>query len=285
MKKQKLKLSMMILALVGLMLTSCQNEDVIADIDATQQIDLESTKTLAEIEQVTGESSAIIEETYLNEEFSVQSKSSSIERYLPDCVIVTVVLVQNIKTVTINFGDGCELRNGNFVSGKIILEYEKDREAATKTISYTYEDFYFNDKNITGGGSIFRERSNKNGNHQSTKTFDISLTWQDGSVASKKGEKIREWIEGSDTITWGDNIFLITGNGKFIKKNGVVISTEIIEPLRRELVCKFLVSGIVSLTKNNNTTTLNYGDGSCDDLAQISINGGEVKEIHLRGKK
>ena len=211
-----------------------------------------------------------------------ETKSHPItDRYLPDCVTITVVIVQNMKTVTLDFGDGCELRNGNFVSGKIIMIYERDPEAKSKMITYSFEDFYFNRKNVEGGGSIFRERSNENGNPQSTKTVDVTVTWSDGLFASKKGEKIREMIEGQDTHAWGDNVFLITGNWEFTRKNGTVLSAKVIEALRRELACKFLVSGILELNKNENNAVLSYGDGECDDLATVSINGGERREIHL----
>jgi len=281
MKRQKLKLSMIVLALFGLMLTGCQDEGIVIDTDASEEIDQKTAETEAEVDKASEGVSAIIEEAYLSEELPALTKSSPNDRYLPDCVTITIVIVQNMKTVTLDFGDGCELRNGNFVSGKIIFEYERDPEAATKMISYTFENFYFNRKNIAGGGSILRERSNENGNHQSTKTFDITVTWPDGSFASKVGVRVREWIEGQGTPAWGDNVFLITGNGTFTKKNGTVLSAEIVEPLRRELACKFLVSGIVNLTKNENKGVLNYGDGACDDLATISINGGEEREFHL----
>jgi hypothetical protein len=264
------------------MLTSCQDDAVVIDTNASEEIDLKTAETEAEIDKTSEGVSAIIEEVYLGEEHPELTKTHPItDRFLPDCVTITIVIVQNMKTVTIDFGEGCELRNGNFVSGKIILEYEKDPEAATKMISYSFEEFYFNRKNVAGGGSILRERSNENGNPQSTKTFDIKVTWPDGSFASKVGVKIREWIEGQSTPAWGDNVFLITGNGIFTKKNGTVLSAEVVEPLRRELACRFLVSGIVNLAKNENTAVLNYGDGTCDDLATISINGGERREFHL----
>jgi len=35
------------------------------------------------------------------------------------------------------------------------------------------------------------------------------------------------------------------------------------------------------LSKNLDTAILDYGDGECDDLATVSINGGERREIHL----
>ena len=214
------------------------------------------------------------------EEFPI-TKSNVTDRYLPDCVTITVVIVQNMKTVTLDFGEGCELRNGNFVSGKIIMTYERDPEAASKMITYSFEDFYFNRKNVEGGGSILRERSNENGNPQSTKTFDVTVTWPDGLFASKVGKKVREMIEGQSTSAWGDNVFLITGNWTFTRRNGIVLSAKIIKELRRELACKFLVSGTIELSKNLDTAILDYGDGECDDLATVSINGGERREIHL----
>lgn len=279
MKKQKLKLSIIALALIGLVFTSCSDNEAVIDDNLTSEVDLKTVEEEAEVDKISDETSAIIEEAYLTAE-SPESKSNVTDRYLPDCVTITIVLVQNMKTVTIDFGDGCELRNGNFVSGKIILEYEKDPGVSVMK-SFEFDGFTFNDKSVEGSGSILRERSNQNGNPQATRTGDVTVTWPDGTYANKNGTKVREMIEGQDTFAWGDNVFLITGNWKFTKKNGTVLSAEIIEPLRRELACKFLVSGIIDLNKNENNAVLNYGDGACDDLATVSINGGEEREIHL----
>ena len=280
MKRQKLTFGIIALALFGLVLTSCNESDTIQEELSTEEIDLKAAETEAEIDKVSAESSAIIEEAYLMEEFPI-TKSNVTDRYLPDCVTITVVIVQNMKTVTLDFGEGCELRNGNFVSGKIIMTYERDPEAASKMITYSFEGFYFNRKNVEGGGSILRDRSNENGNPQSTKTFDVTVTWPDGLFASKIGEKVREMIEGQSTTAWGDNVFLITGNWTFTRRNGNVLSAKIIKELRRELACKFLVSGTIELSKNLDTAILDYGDGECDDLATVSVNGGERREIHL----
>ena len=282
MKRQKSRIGIIAIVLLGLVFASCNNSDAIQEETTLEVIDTKTAEIQAEVDNISEGVSAIIEEVYLGEEIPNLTKTHPIrDRFLPDCVTITIVLTQNLKKVTIDFGEGCTLRNGNFVSGKILLEYEKNTNTATRMITYSFENFYFNRKNIVGGGSILRERSNSNGNHQSTKTFNIKVTWPDGLFASKVGVKIREWIEGQNTPAWGDNVFLITGHGVFTKKNGTVLSAEVIEPLRRELACRFLVSGVVNLTKNSNTAILNYGDGTCDDLATISINGGEEREIHL----
>ncbi len=274
-----MKLSIIALALIGLVFTSCTDSEAVIDDTTSSEVDLKAVEEEAEVDKISDETSAIIEEAFLMEEFPA-TKSSAIDRYLPDCVTITVVIVQNMKTVTIDFGDGCELRNGNFVSGKIILEYEKDPGVSVMK-SFEFDGFTFNDKSVEGSGSILRERSNENGNPQSTRTGDVTVTWPDGSFANKNGTKTREMIEGQGTPAWGDNVFLITGNWNFTKKDGTELSAEVLEPLRRELACKFLVSGIIDLNKNENNAVLNYGDGECDDLATVSINGGEEIEIHL----
>ncbi len=48
--------------------------------------------------------------------------------------------------------------------------------------------------------------------------------------------------------------------------------------------CKFLVSGVIEISKDNNMIKLDYGDGTCDDLAIVNINGTE-KEIHIRTRR
>ena len=280
MKRQKLNWSLLVVACIGLMFISCQDEDATMDIATSQSIDLKSTETEAALDEVSDESSAIIEEAYATVEFP-ETKSSISNRYLPDCVTITKVITQNIKEVTIDFGESCELRNGNTVSGKIILVYEKDPEAVTKTISFEFDGFIFNDKKVEGNGSILRERSNEKGNPQATRMGTVTVTWPDGSNANKNGTKIREWIEGYGTGAWGDNVFSITGNWMFTKKNGTILSAKIVEPLRRELACKFLVSGSVELAKNENSAVLNYGDGNCDSKATVNINGGGEREIDL----
>ena len=87
-------------------------------------------------------------------------------------------------------------------------------------------------------------------------------------------------IEGQGTTAWGDNVFLITGNWSFTKRNGTQLSATILEALRKELACKFIVSGSVELQRNGNSAVLDYGDGACDDLATVTI-GDVVREINL----
>ena len=59
--------------------------------------------------------------------------------------------------ITVDFGDSCKLNNGSVVSGKIVLTYAAFI-AGTRTINYTFENYFYNSNGVTGGGEIFRER-------------------------------------------------------------------------------------------------------------------------------
>jgi hypothetical protein len=43
----------------------------------------------------------------------------------------------------------------------------------------------------------------------------------------------------------------------------------------------FPVSGKLKLTKNSHTATIDYGNGDCDNLAMLSIDGGAASPIVL----
>jgi len=263
---------------IGLLLTSCQKSGTDVVSQETQQDQLATTaiETETEVDNVTDDVSVIVDQTYANEEYANKSATSIADRYLPECAVVTKVITDTTKDITIDFGDSCVLRNGNTVSGKILIHYEID-----KTVEVSFDNFYNNRRKIEGGFTILKERQNQNGNPQSTNTFNITVTWPDNSTAHKEGTKTRELIEGSDTFAWGDDVFEITGHWNFTRKDGTVHVATITTPLRRELSCRFIVSGVIALQKNDQAAVLDFGDGTCDDLALLTKNG-ETTEIHLR---
>ena len=222
------------------------------------------------------------EDVYATDEILSTSKSNYASDYLPDCVTITTVITSTTKEKTIDFGEGCELPNGNVLSGIIYLSYEKDMDAATKTLAMSLENFTFNGVAVEGSASIERMRSNANGNPQADAVASFNGTWPDGSTASFSGNRTREWIEGYGSGFWGDNVFLISGMGTYTGKLGNVFMKEIITPLRRELSCRFIVSGVLEISRNDATASLDFGDGSCDALGMLTYPNGETKEIFLR---
>jgi len=278
-----LNLKLLLFLVVGsFVFTSCNNSE---NIDLSEPISADETNIFVEADNISDEVNNVIDDFFVEESLGARSEDNNpTDISSLGCMTRTVVIEGTTKTVTLDFGDGCELPNGTVLSGKIILVHAVDTDVKSLTVTYTFENFYFNELNIEGENTVVRVRENENGNPQSTLTVNMKITWPDGEFASRRGTKVREWIEGYDTRTFGDNVFLITGNWTTTFKNGTILSATIIEPLRREMACRFIVSGVVELQKNNRNGSLNFGDGRCDNKAIFTNEEGEEFEVTLRGK-
>ena len=271
-----------VMLMATLLFVSCEKDESPEIIEEEQTFEVADLQASDESELISEEILNIGEDVYATDEIALTSKGDYRSDYLPDCVTITTVVTSTTREKTIDFGEGCELPNGNILSGIIYLSYEKDMELATKTLALSLENFTFNGVAVEGSASILRMRSNESGNPQSDANASFSGTWPDGSTASFTGNRTREWIEGFGTGFWGDNIFLISGKGTFTGKMGNVFVKETITPLRRELACRFIVSGVLQISRNDLTASLDFGDGSCDAKGILTYPDGETKEIFLR---
>ena len=267
--------------LAAALLFSCNKEESTPFVEQ-ETFEVAELRVSDESELISEEIMSIAEDVYMADEALTTSKFSYSSDFLPDCVTITTVITSTTKERTIDFGEGCELPNGNVLSGIIFLSYAKDMELATNTLSLSLENFTFNGVAIEGAASILRMRANENGNPQSDADASFSATWPNGDTASFTGERTREWIEGYGSGFWGDNVYLITGKGTFTGPMGNVFVKETVTPLRRELACRFIVSGVLNISRNDATASLDFGDGSCDAKGILTYPDGTTKEIFLR---
>jgi len=148
--------------------------------------------------------------------------------------------------------------------------------AGTRTINYVFEDFVYNGNGVSGGGEIFRQIANEQGNPQSTVNETIVVSFPNTDItATRIGLRIAEWVEGVGTGTWSDNVYHITGNWDTSLTNGFQRTGEVTEHLVRELSCAYLVSGVLNVEQEGIVATLDFGDGTCDNIAVMTINGQE----------
>ena len=188
------------------------------------------------------------------------------------------------KTITLNYGESTELQNGRIISGSIIIVVSDRPRTVGTTRNVSFSEFYVDSINIAGTRTITFD-SNEDNNLTYTSVAAIVITLPDGVTYERNSEKVRTFVEGFDTAgEHADDIFNITGFVNTVCSEGYSFSRNIIEPLVKKGDCKFIVSGIVTISKNDVVIAeLNYGDGECDDIA-IVTKGGEEKQITL-GKR
>lgn len=186
-------------------------------------------------------------------------------------------------TKTIDFGTtGCTLNNGNVVRGKIIITFVYQPDATSHTVTYTFDNFYHNNIKFEGTKTFTRSRTTATATSPShpivVMQLEMTITMPNGDVYTRVGSRTRELVEGYSTDAFLDNIYRITGSWTTTNENGNQHTATITEPLMAKMSCiavnkPILARGIITFVRNNVTSTLNYGDGECDNLAIFTING------------
>lgn len=186
-------------------------------------------------------------------------------------------------TKTIDFGTtGCTLNNGNVVRGKIIITFVYQPDATSHTATYAFDNFYHNNIKFEGTKTFNRSRTTATATSPShpivVMQLEMTITMPNGDVYTRVGSRTRELVEGYSTDAFLDNIYRITGSWTTTNENGNQHTATITVPLMAKMSCiavnkPILAKGIITFVRNNITSTLNYGNGECDNLAVFTING------------
>ncbi|MCD4710743.1 MAG: hypothetical protein K8R52_07860 [Bacteroidales bacterium] len=205
----------------------------------------------------------------------------------PPCATVTVDSDEFPKTITIDYGDGCTGRFGMGRSGLITI-YMSDtllNEGAYYTV--TFENITIGLRKISKTATITNEGTNEDGNwvisfeSLSTTTFERDEELH-SIVREFSGERV--WLTGFDTPEIEDDQFLKSGSGTITVNDELKFTKTITEPLLIDRTCRYPLSGIVEITRDDETMTIDYGTGECDNIALVTKDG-VSEEIELNSGK
>lgn len=181
------------------------------------------------------------------------------------------------RTITIDFGDvNCTAANGRLRRGRILVSYTGRYRDPGTVITITPQDYYVNNNQVTGAKTVTNMGLNDNDQPWFTVSVDGAITAADGSwTATHQAQRARTWIQGYDTPALLDDVYLITGTGSGVNRNGVAYTSEITQALRVELGCSWrLVSGTVTITPAGGLPrTIDYGNGACDGNFTVTVGG------------
>ncbi|MEM6630382.1 MAG: hypothetical protein AAF694_11960 [Bacteroidota bacterium] len=191
------------------------------------------------------------------------------------------------QVITVDFGDGCEGRDGRIRKGKIVITYnDKVRlhiPGATRTTEFV--DFSVDDVTVEGTRTL----TNLMDAPEDFISFQSSLTggkitWPDGSTATREFTRTRTWLRGSNPR---QDEFQKTGSASGTTREGVSYSIEITSPLTYKRNCRtsrvfIAVAGSKTLTRSGSEEVLvEYGSGECDSIITLTV-GEETREVDVR---
>tara|TARA_R110000744_G_scaffold135284_1_gene244671 strand:- start:168 stop:950 length:783 start_codon:yes stop_codon:yes gene_type:complete len=173
-------------------------------------------------------------------------------------------------TATFN---NCVLNGTASVNGTLTVTYDQQGEAGSFTASYV--DFYVGETKINGSRSYVFSTNTDQSSITFEVTSDMIVEMEDGSIISDNGTK-------STTITFEDTpTYSIDGTWTVVYE-GNTYNVMVNSSLTSDIGCNYISSGDMNISKNGLSVNVDFGDGTCDDVARLTYPNGVEEEITLR---
>jgi hypothetical protein len=256
MKKNWIIMSMAALITGSIFFTSCQRE---RDTDVSE-----------------GEETVLFERAG-DDVYAItdQASTGDLAQYR-SCATIIHDTLNTPHVLTVDFGTtNCLCADGKLRRGKIITTYTGPFKQAGTVRTTTYDDYFVNDHQLKGIKIVTNNGLNSNNNPSWTiDTKDTIIKANNGGTVTWQSIRNREKIAGSSTPMWTDDKYSITGNGSGVKANGNNWSMTISNPLIIDHNCVFrIISGTIQFQPQGKVLrTLDYGNGTCDNDATVTIN-------------
>ena len=251
-------------------LTACQKEDITTTDEATAALAIAESQE--QVEDIDAEAAFRLDPR--------QSSNSS-------CPTLTWAAPQGTfpNTLTIDFGTGCTGFNGRTKSGQIIVAVSADHFTPGAVRTITPKDFSVDGFQIEGSRTITNQGLNASNQMYWTMTSHATVTNPEGESATWDASRTRTMLVGLDTPEeCQDDIFQIEGTTSGINPHGDPFTSTITTPLVKEMDCRWPVSGVeaISVEGRKGTRTIDFGSGTCDDKATVTLPNGDTREITIR---
>ncbi len=188
------------------------------------------------------------------------------------CATVTVAPDDETfpKTITIDFGDGCEGISGLTRSGSIVITISDTLRNPGAEYTATFTDFAV--EGFTVAGTKSSSNTGTKEEPSFTEDIDLTLTTPSDIKIHKQKTITREWIGGMNTYTLVDDVFLLSGSADVTSTSGRSYSYTITEPFKIARTCENILEGVIviSWSGNDEDVTIDYGEGTCDWKIYIS---------------
>jgi hypothetical protein len=185
-------------------------------------------------------------------------------------------------TIVVDFGSAnCLCNDNRYRRGIINISYNHNNYRDSGTVITTTFNNYFVGRDpsymfqVTGTKTVTNKGLNGVGNIN----YDINVN---GHLINSQGTNMewistrnREWISGSSThYNWLDDEYAISGSASGTDFEGLSFTASITSALHIKIGCPYITQGTFDLTPSGKATrTFDYGNGTCDANASLTING------------
>jgi len=207
-------------------------------------------------------------------------------RNFPPCATVTVDSDDFPKTITVDYTEGCVGRMGLAKKGTLTIEMSDTITNEGAVYVVTFSNVNFGNRTIEKTVTYTNEGQNDEGN------WVISYEMLSTTSFTKEEETFvivrdftgsKEWLAGFDTPECTDDQFLRNGAGS-ITVNEELKFERTVTDLFIDRACKYPLSGVIDITRGEESMSIDFGTGECDNIALVTKDG-ESEEIELNAGK
>jgi hypothetical protein len=266
----KARLLVMATILFASMFYSCSKDD--SPDNATPPEDLtaqELTAARIQSDLVFDDVSSEVLQVTLNGTTGAASTTSAA------CATVTISpqdLTTWPKTITIDYGStGCVGINGWVRKGKISYTLTKLPRETGAVVNVSFDNYFVNGYKLEGSYSITNNGSADANLNITTRLVNGKITYPDGKWYTRTSTINWQQVAGSATASVLDDEFNVTGEAviKSSANNELITSSK--TPLLRKVTCGNFVSGQLNVAYNGIAGVLDFGGGTCDKKATLSL--------------
>jgi hypothetical protein len=205
----------------------------------------------------------------------VSTQTDGIREDIIGC-IDTIVVDTSVspRTVLIDFGtDNCSGTDGRIRNGQILVTYTGRYRDEGTIITVTPQNYSVNGYTLTGTKTITNLGVDAQGDLHYSIVVDGHISAPGNAWNSSwESTRVRTWVEGSSTTTPWDDAYEITGNASGVNRDNVAYTMSITAPLRAEIGCAWLVSGIMQISpEDNDARVVNFGSGACNNGFTVTV--------------
>lgn len=276
---------------LGLIFTSCRKKEEVKETVESVQAAEDNGMIESEFDNAKDASDAEAGAT------SGVKRTTGIRRVimvLPQDSAKTSVVVSDsgsYKKIEINYGnDPVACNDGKYRKGSIIYRVDTAFYKTTNAkASMTLVNYYagWNKNNLTQFTGK-RELTNNGPNTSGQPQFTLSVTGasaitSSGTISWTSTRVITKTAGYTTPLNIWDDEYSVTGTASGTNRNGEAFTVNITTPLYKKVklgCASTFVTGIwtLTVTSSSKTMTLNYdayGDGACDKVAKVTINGND----------
>lgn len=270
-----------VLFFVGLQ--SCKKQDVSSVTSAEDETTFEISTGQALADNATEDANGVFMEAAANRNLLGGNSQNIITTNCLNGVGISVTPASGFpKTIVINFGAGHTAANGVVRAGKINIVLSDSVRKPGSTAVITFTNYSINGFKKEGTITV-TNTSTASAKGWQRKVENGKITAPDGRYWLHSGIRDAVQIAGAATPnTLLDDTYLITGNHTVSNAAGKTKSCYITEALEKKIICDNIGTGKLRVEGGSHTAIIDFGNGDCDKIATISVDGNTPRTITLR---